>query len=344
MDTEKKQLIRRCNELALRAEGLTGTNPLVGAVLTCRGKIIAEGWHKGFGLPHAEANVLQQVRHSDISDDCEMAVSLEPCNHQGKTPPCTTSILQKNIPALTIDQIDPNDKMAGRSLDKLKEHNVSVTGPLNTATGAKILAPFHINIKQKRPYVIIKMAVSRDGFIGRPGGQIKISHPISDRWVHKIRSRVQGIMVGTTTAANDNPSLTARYHHRQNPIRIIPDRNGILHQDLKIFQPDAPTLLFTTSARTYPHARTIRLKHMDLPTLFHQLYDLHIGTILIEGGARLVHSVMEEGLWDEWILIQSQTVSLGGGVAAPALPVIRPFYEKQLGSDVWKIMKNNRHR
>jgi len=344
LKSEKKQLIRRCNELALRAEGRTGTNPLVGSILTCDGKIVAEDWHRGFGLPHAEANVIHQIQDFDISDECEMYVSLEPCNHQGKTPPCTTSIIQKKIPAVIIDQIDPNEKMAGKSLDYLRDNHVSVTDPLNTATGARILAPFHINIKQKRPYIIIKMAVSRDGFIGRPGGQIKISHPISDRWVHKIRSRVQGIMVGTTTASNDNPSLTARYNHRNHPVRIIPDRQGILSRDLKIFQPGAPTIVFTSSDQTYPHAKVIRLEDMSLPVLFRKLYDLHIGSILIEGGARLVTSLMENDLWDEWILIQSQTVSLRTGITAPTLPRQASEYEKNLGTDVWKIMKNSSYR
>ena len=340
MDLTKEKIIRRSNELALRAEGRTGTNPMVGALLIRSGKIIEEDWHHSFGGPHAEINVIQKAKdHTDFKHS-ELAVSLEPCNHQGKTPACTDSILKHQIPALLIDQIDPNSQMSGKSLDDLKQQKISVTGPLSTKTGARVLAPFYINTTQNRPYIVIKIAVSRDGYIGRPGGQIKISHPISDRWVHKIRSRLQGIMVGTNTISNDNPSLIARYHHQHNPIRIIPDRKGILDEDLRIFHlEDDQNIIFTTSDRSYSNARVIRMKDMSLPRLFRKLYDLNIGSLLIEGGSQLIRSVVKAELWDEWIQIQSKTISLGQGIPAPPLPSLTPYFEKTLGTDNWKIIK-----
>lgn len=344
MNPDKKQIIRRANELALRAEGRTGTNPMVGALLLRSGRIIAEDRHRGFGQPHAEANVIRKVAEDNDFRDTELAVSLEPCNHQGKTPACTASILEHNIPAVLIGQTDPNPQMSGRSIELLKGQNVRVTGPLPTETGRRVLTPFHIGMTEKRPYIIIKMAVSADGYIGRPGGQIKISHPISDRWVHKIRSRTGGIMAGTNTISNDDPALTARYGNLHQPARIIPDRRGILDENLRIFRSEGRNIIFTSSDRTYPGSEVIRMDDMSLPRLFRRLYEIDIGSVLIEGGTILVSSIVKEGLWDEWIRLRSRTVFLENGVPAPAFPSVSPCFEKRLGTDDWKIIKNPAHR
>lgn len=331
-------LIRRSDELALRGEGRTGINPMVGAVVYRDKQILGEGWHRFFGGPHAEINAIADTGKEN-SPGASICVSLEPCNHQGKTPACTKAILSEGLRRVSVDQIDPNERMQGESLYMLRSRGLEVNGPADSPLGRFVLEPFRINVTQKRPFITIKMAVSADGFIGQTGRQCKISNAISNRWVHKIRSRHQAIMAGTNTILNDNPSLTARYHHSRQPVRVLIDREGRLPSGLNVFRSEGKNLVFTSSDRPYPNAEIVSLPDIRLKEVMHQLYQREIGSILVEGGARLARSFFDENLWDRLIVIRSTKVKLGTGISAPDFPVLPVCHREKLGSDIWEFVK-----
>ncbi|HLU93892.1 MAG TPA: bifunctional diaminohydroxyphosphoribosylaminopyrimidine deaminase/5-amino-6-(5-phosphoribosylamino)uracil reductase RibD [Membranihabitans sp.] len=322
-DRFEKIIIRRCNELALRSLGRTGTNPNVGSVVVDEStrRILGEGWHQNFGGPHAEVNAMEnaKTRH-DISHKT-IAVSLEPCNHTGKTPPCTTAILDNKLSGVWVDQIDPDPRMGGQSFDLLEKSGAQLSPAFDSPEGTAVLRPFRIGKRTKRPFIRLKMAVSQDDFIGQKGKQIKISNEICDRWVHRMRHETQAIMAGTSTILNDDPSLTSRYGNRHHPVRIIPDRQGILPNHLKVFDENAEKIVCTISHRTDYPARILKSDPRDLHATFHHLYqNFDIGSIFIEGGSRIFDSLFEGGLWDELILIQNTELYLNSGVKAPRFP------------------------
>lgn len=345
----QQTVLRRCNELALRSQGPTGTNPHVGAIVIENStlRILGEGWHQKFGGPHAEINAIENAsRHHNIQRQT-IAVSLEPCNHTGKTPACTKAILDNHLSTVIIDQIDPDPRMTGLSIDKLRQAGLRVGDPLSTFQGEKVLQPFMIGVRFQRPYIRLKMAISQDGFIGHPGKQVKISNVISDRWVHRLRSETQAIMVGTHTILQDNPSLSSRYGNRNQPVRIVPDRRGILPDNLKIFNDgsDVETIVLTASNRKDYRAKILKTDPHDLASVFKGLFEkFHIGSILIEGGSRLFTSIFEASLWDELIIIQNTQLHLNSGVSAPPFPGFPLQRQLKFGSDTINFIINPRSR
>ncbi|HLT93290.1 MAG TPA: bifunctional diaminohydroxyphosphoribosylaminopyrimidine deaminase/5-amino-6-(5-phosphoribosylamino)uracil reductase RibD [Membranihabitans sp.] len=338
-----EKLLRRCCELALRSAGQTGTNPNVGSVVwdSENNKILGEGWHQAFGEDHAEVKALGRARkHHSVADKL-IAVSLEPCNHEGKTPPCTSAIKRHQLGEVLVDQVDPNPKMHGKSLKILGSAGIHTSGPYDSDEGREVLRPFLIGTKMKRPFIRIKMAVSRDGFIGRSGERIKISNAISDRWVHRIRNESQAIMVGTETVRNDDPALTSRFGNQYHPIRIIPDYRGNLEPTLRVFQEKGQVIVCTKRpGKVYP-AAILAVNPHDSKDMFHQLYSqYHIGNILVEGGRRLVTSLLEEGLWDEMIIIVNTELDLNYGVKMPTIPTPMTKYEIKFGTDSIKFYNN----
>ncbi len=243
--------MQRCIELARNGLGSVAPNPMVGALVLHQGKIIGEGYHQKFGAAHAEVNAIHAVKNKSLLASATLYVSLEPCNHFGKTPPCTDLILQHKIPHVVIGTVDTNAAVAGDGIKKLKSAGVSVTIGILEAECKELNKRFFYFNKEKKPYVILKWAQTADGFIGDAAiPNLPISDAYSQQLVHKWRSEEAAILVGTNTAALDNPSLTVRNYAGKNPLRVIIDRKDKLTKKLHIFDQKVPSLVFTHVNKT----------------------------------------------------------------------------------------------
>jgi diaminohydroxyphosphoribosylaminopyrimidine deaminase / 5-amino-6-(5-phosphoribosylamino)uracil reductase len=336
--------MRRCLDLARLGIPQTRTNPMVGAVLVKDNKILSEGYHQSYGGPHAEVNAIVPVSDQDLRDTT-LYVSLEPCSHQGKTPPCADLIIDHQIGRCRISVIDPNPRVSGSGLARLKNNGVEVTTGICQKPGETLLAHFIIQQKFHRPYVILKWAQTRDGYLGKPGQQFKISNSLSDRLVHKWRSESDGIMAGSQTVVVDDPHLGNRLFYGSGPARIILDRKGSIPPEAKIWKAAEPVYLFTsagTSSVNHPGVRKIELEAQvePLASILATLYKLNIGTVLVEGGPTLHQSFIQQDLWDETRVITSPGI-LGGGLPAPLLPG-QPVQKFHLAGDQISIHRRIR--
>ncbi len=337
------QIIKRCNELAIRGLGYTATNPNVGAVVYNHheNNILGEGYHQKYGSAHAEVNAINACHTESFDKNTEIAVSLEPCNHFGKTPPCTLKIRNASINRVMVDQLDINPLMQGKSLEALRKHNIEVQGPINSNLGKQVLRPFYVQQTQTRPYIVIKMAISQDGYIGKEGQQTKISNKLSDRWVHRWRSEVDAILVGGNTLKNDNPSLNSRYHNIKNPIRVIVDKKNDLSPDLNIFKISGKNIIFNKERRSNnTNSKFITSSDLSMNNVMQLLYRENIGSLMVEGGSKTVNEFLSQQLWDEIRIIQNNKLLISNGVKAPDLFAMgRITFTKQLGNDTVYIIE-----
>ena len=244
-----EKYIKRCIELAQNGLGTTYPNPMVGSVIVYDGQIIGEGWHKKAGEPHAEVNAVNSVKDKSLLKKATIYVSLEPCSHFGKTPPCCDLIIANEIPNVVVGTVDPNEKVAGKGILKLIEAGANVTvGVLENECNElnKRFFTFH---QKKRPYIILKWAESLDGFLApeKAGNQdrkpVWITNQYSRQLVHKWRTEEQAILVGTQTVVDDNPKLNARDWNGNNPTRIVIDRNNRIDPDSFIFDDTVKTVI-----------------------------------------------------------------------------------------------------
>ncbi|NDW18286.1 bifunctional diaminohydroxyphosphoribosylaminopyrimidine deaminase/5-amino-6-(5-phosphoribosylamino)uracil reductase RibD [Dysgonomonas sp. 216] len=329
MTTEEKYM-RRCLQLAENGRGYVSPNPMVGAVIVHNNKIIGEGFHREYGKPHAEVNAINSVKDKSLLRESVIYVSLEPCSHYGKTPPCSQLIIDSGIPKVVVATTDPYPEVSGRGIRMLQNAGIEViTGVLEHE--ARLLNKEFISAQvKKRPYIYLKWAQTEDGFIDklRTENSLHTPTPISNEFtrmlVHKLRSEVAAIMIGTNTAINDNPSLTTRYWYGKNPIRIVLDRLGRIPKDYKIFDNSIRTLIFTESLPdNQPSEINVTYveipfdKHL-LPTLLSKLNELKIDSLLVEGGSLLLNSFINAQLWDE-AFIEIADKQFGSGVPAPEL-------------------------
>lgn len=311
--------MRRCIELAALGLGHVSPNPMVGAVLVHQNRIIGEGYHQQFGEAHAEINCLNSVSADDRVriKDAILYVSLEPCNHFGKTPPCTMAILQAGIQKVVVGSLDPNPMVAGAGVRYLREKGIEVIELKDHQEVGLLNRRFWINQTLQRPYLILKWAQSADGFIGQTGKKIAISNAYSNRLVHQWRSEEDAIWAGYRTLVNDNPRLSTRLIPGRSPQRVIYDREANLDQNLAVFEQSVPL--------HYYHSRVESSKGIFLnPTVYlsallKDLYEKQIGSVLVEGGASLLLELFQSGFYDEVRVIQSQ-VQLHQGVSAPTQP------------------------
>lgn len=305
--------MQRCIALALKGGGHTAPNPMVGAVLVHEGIIIGEGYHRAFGGPHAEVNCVNSVppELQGLIPRSVMYVSLEPCAHYGKTPPCADLVVAQRIPEVVIGCVDAFSKVAGKGIEKLREAGIKVTVGILEAECRRLNRRFFTFHEQQRPYVVLKWAQSADGYIAPPDREpVRISNPYADRLVHRWRTEEAGIMVGTQTALLDNPRLTARLWPGKSPVRIM------LDFDRKV---PASHHLYDESARTL--VLTVNEIDREQPLVPQVLAQLHLGNILsviVEGGALLLQQFISGGHWDEARVITGQA-ALGGGLPAPVL-------------------------
>jgi diaminohydroxyphosphoribosylaminopyrimidine deaminase/5-amino-6-(5-phosphoribosylamino)uracil reductase len=323
---QHEMYMRRCLELASLGQGFVAPNPLVGAVLVHHDQIISEGYHRFFGGAHAEVDCLSRVSKNDYSliSLSTMYVSLEPCSHTGKTPPCVNAIIQSGIRKVVIAMRDPNPLVNGKGIEMMRNAGVEVVeGVLEKE--AEILnerfLQWHLS---KRPWVVLKWAESKDGKVGTAERKpIKITHAATDKIVHRWRSEESSILVGTTTAKNDNPSLTNRLWTGASPIRMIIDRDLSLSSDLNLFDGATTTIVFTLSNNTpinQPHIKYIQLKEITPSAILDQLYSMNVPSVLVEGGPTILQLFIDFDCWNEARVFSSKDVLIPGGLPAPILP------------------------
>ncbi len=323
--------MERCLQLASLAAGNVAPNPMVGAVLVYNGLIIGEGYHQQYGQAHAEVNCINSVadEHRALIPLATMYVSLEPCAHFGKTPPCADLIIVHKIPTVVIGCRDNYFEVDGKGIEKLKAAGVEVVVGIMENEAKELNKRFFIFHRLQRPYVILKWAQSLDGKIGGvvanptvETNRVFISNEYSNRLVHKWRSEEAAIMVGTNTALLDDPSLTVRLWQGTNPVRVVIDKHLRIPATNVLLKADAKTLIFNFIKEEAGDIISYCKIEKDLPVLqqiLSRLYREKILSVLIEGGAVLLQSFIDAGCWDEAITITSQTLIIGEGTSAPLL-------------------------
>jgi riboflavin biosynthesis protein ribD len=341
----EEKYMARCIELARGGEGNTAPNPMVGAVIVHKGKIIGEGFHRKCGEAHAEVNAVASVWDEALLRDSTIYVSLEPCSHYGKTPPCAELIIRKGIPRVVVGTLDPFPEVSGRGVRMLREAGIEVvTGVLEEE--ARALNPAFMTFQiRKRPYVYLKWAQSADGFmdIRREDASVPsvlLSSAETLRRVHRLRSEVAAIMVGTRTALLDNPSLTVRHWAGRSPVRVVLDRTLKLPVGSHLLDGAVPTLVFTAvEVESRPNVEYVQIDFGQevLSQVLQYLYGQNLNSLMVEGGAELLESFLDAGLWDEaWV--ETAPVVLGAGVKAPAVPGVLTGTEQRHGHllETWK--------
>lgn len=305
--------MQRCINLSQTGMGAVAPNPMVGAVLVHEGKIIGEGFHRVYGQAHAEVNCILSVPDTlqSLIPVSTMYVSLEPCAHHGKTPPCADLIITHKIPKVVVGCVDTFSAVAGKGIQRMKDAGIEViTGVLEEAC-RQVNRRFFTFHEKKRPYIILKWAQSADGFIAPPDGRpVRISNTYTDRLVHQWRTREMAIMVGTHTALKDDPKLTARLWPGKQPLRIVVDRTLQIPAHYQLHNAEAPTIF--VSEDKFDFSQNI------IPQLLTRLHADNIQSVIVEGGANLLQQFIAGGMWDEARVITGRH-TLGGGLQAPVL-------------------------
>ncbi len=327
---EEEKYMRRCIQLA--RNGLYGTapNPMVGAVIVCDGRIIGEGYHVRCGEGHAEVNAICSVKDSSLLRRSTLYVSLEPCSHYGKTPPCADLIIEKGIPRIVVGCQDPFSKVAGRGIRKLRDAGREVVSGVLEAECRHLIRRFVTFHTCHRPYVTLKWAESADGYIDifREGGKpVILSNPLTSMLVHKLRTEHNAILIGTHTALLDDPSLTVRHWYGCSPVRVVLDRNLSLPSSLHLFDGTVSTLVFTArQAAPRYNVEYIRADYTRdlLPQIMETLHRRGLQSLLVEGGSRLLQSFIDSSLWDE-AFVEKAPMMLHNGVSAPHMDRHFPY-------------------
>lgn len=323
--SEEELYMQRCFDLARMGIGNVSPNPAVGAVVVSDHTIIGEGWHRAYGTAHAEVNAFASVKpeHLNRLETATLYVSLEPCCTYGNTPPCTNLILEKKLKKVLVASIDQSPGVSGRGIRILREAGISVEYPVAIEKGDNLSAVRNIYVTKQRPYIILKYAVSNDGFLGRTTEQVWLTNRFSNKLVHKWRSEVDAILVGTQTALLDNPQLTNRHFWGKSPIRVVIDRLGNLPDSLRLFDGTVRTIVISAEDSKTKHPKLIESIKMDfendfLHSLLTKLAERKITTLLVEGGAYTLQQFIDAGLWDE-ARVFTAPVRLGSGVTTPLI-------------------------
>lgn len=342
----QEQYMQRCLQLAALGAGEVAPNPMVGAVLVHEGRIIGEGYHQKFGEAHAEVNCLDSVAEADKKyiTQSTLYVSLEPCSHFGKTPPCANLIIEHKIPAVVIGCSDPFAAVAGRGIARLKDAGIDVNVGLLEKECVELNRRFFTFHTRKRPYIILKWAQSRDGMIAASGNsRTLISNEYSNRLVHKWRTEEAAILVGTNTALLDDPALTARLWPGNNPVRLVLDADLRLPSHLKLFDGTVKTIVFNFSKQGGERNLTywqLSRHESTVEQIAAAIFSMNIQSVIVEGGSKLLESFVEKGLWDEARVICNEAMTIGEGVKAPILKQQQLYNKMQVANDCISFFRN----
>lgn len=323
-----EKYIQRCLDLAIQGLGNVAPNPLVGCVIVHQNRIIGEGFHIRYGGAHAEVNAINSVRDRFLLKESTLYVSLEPCAHYGKTPPCTDLILKEKIGHVVVGAVDSCGKVDGRGIEKLKNSGVKVETAILEKECRWQNRRFFTFHEKKRPYIILKWAQSSDDFMGARRNESQygqpewISNALSRQMVHKSRTCEAAILVGGRTALTDNPSLTARDWSGNQPLRIVIDKRGDLPIGLRIFDRITPTLVFTPlKPENLPNLEFIQIDFKSEfieQQILHHLFVRDIQSVIIEGGGATLNGFIRENLWDEAHIYRGNRFLLDG-IEAPKI-------------------------
>lgn len=317
---KSEELMQRCIQLAYNGAATVAPNPMVGAVLVQGGRILAEGWHRAVGGPHAEVECLNAFGNGPVPEDAAMYVNLEPCAHHGRTPPCADLLIARGVRTVVIGCKDPNPLVKGQGIARMRAAGVQVMEGVCEAECRWLNRRFITSIEQHRPYVVLKWATSADGFLDDHGRTARISSAATDVLVHRWRSEEQAILVGSRTVINDDPQLTARHVEGRQPLRVVIDRTNKAPATARVFDGAAPFLLITSTERTDIACDQLVISSADDPIerLMGELHDRNIRSLLVEGGAALLQRFIDRGRWDEARVIHGAAL-LGAGTRAPKL-------------------------
>ncbi len=337
--------MNRCLQLAKMGEGFVSPNPMVGAVLVYENRVIGEGFHAEYGHAHAEVQCLQSVSNDDQQwiNQSTLYVSLEPCNHFGKTPPCVDLILKMEIPKVVIACRDSSSKVNGQGIEKLRANGVEVIEGILEKEAQLLNAAFFFYEKYKRPYIILKWAQSNDGFIAKKNQQTKISNEFVDRISHRWRANADAIFIGYQTALIDNPQLNTRLAQGKNPIRVVLDPSNHLPKNLKIFRDEGKCIVFNFHKNEIQnHIEYVQVNSQNpFSEMMSFLVEQKIQTLLVEGGAATLQKMIDENDWNEARIIHA-AIHLHDGVAAPILKNFIPIHQEQIMDNSILYYSNNR--
>ena len=311
--------MQRCLDIAAKATGNTYPNPVVGCVIVHNDIIIGEGYHKKAGCPHAEVNAINSLKNPALIPESTLYVSLEPCAHFGKTPPCADLIVRSGFKKVVIGALDSHDKVNGKGKKILENAGMEVVSGVMQKECENLNRRFFTFHQKKRPFIVLKWAESADGFIDRNFQPAAISNSITKQFVHHLRTLEHAILVGTKTALNDNPSLTTREISGRNPVRILIDYDLKVPADFHILNDNAETVVFNgIKTETKNHIRFIKIsKENGLNDVLKELYKLNIQSVLVEGGATILQQFISQKLWDEAVIIKNPKLMLTNGTKAP---------------------------
>lgn len=342
-ETDPKPFIERTFDLARLGAGRVSPNPMVGAVIVHQGRIIGEGFHRAYGEAHAEVMAVRSVASADRErlPESTLYVSLEPCCIFGRTPPCTNLILEVGIPRVVISMRDLTPGVDGRGVRQLRDSGVLVTENVLRQKGWALSLPRQIYAVRERPLVQLKFARSADGLLAPPAKKpYWITHPISRRWVHRLRAETGAILVGANTVRNDDPALTTRFFPGPQPLRLVFSPSLELPADCRLFTgPAHPTVVYYDRERKFPghwpaHVAGVAVDTRQnwISAILRDLYERKINHLTVEGGARLLARFIDSGQWDEAIELTGTRTYFSQGLPAPLLPG-RPVAEWQILED-----------
>lgn len=342
-----EKYMSRCIELAEMGKGNVAPNPMVGAVIILDNKIIGEGYHRKYGEAHAEVNAINSVKDKSQLSKATIYVSLEPCAHFGKTPPCSDLIIQYKIPNVVVGCVDTYSEVSGKGIEKIKNSGAKVIVGVLEQECIQLNKAFFTFHRHKRPFVILKWAQTRDGFMDKQRSENErgvnwITQPETKQLTHKWRSEASGILVGTATAIIDNPSLTVRKAAGSNPVRLLLDRSLKVALNANVFSKEAETVVFNTEKEG--HENNVTWKKVDnwssvMEQVYTYCYENEIQTLIIEGGQQTLNSIIKNGTWDEARVLEGNTRFKKGLKA----PIIEGYCDKRFtfGADLIKIYFND---
>lgn len=316
------RFMRRALQLARGGDTRVSPNPMVGAVVVHNGVIVGEGFHRRWGEAHAEVNAINAVRDRAILPQCTIYVTLEPCAHYGKTPPCARLLVDKRLKRVVVGTLDPFERVAGRGVAILREAGIEVTVGVLEGECRALNRRFITAHATQRPWVMLKWAQSADGFIAPHDGRTQFSTPLTTTLMHRERARVDAIVVGARTALIDNPSLTTRHWPGRSPLRVVLDKRASLAgaPGLTLLTDGAPTLIFndTRTARE-GNVEWVALDTSSPAAWLRHLYHRGITSVMVEGGASILNQLIEAHAWD-LARIETASFNLYTGLPAPRLP------------------------
>lgn len=331
--------MQRAFELSLLGKGYVSPNPLVGSVVVHDNRIIGEGWHQKYGEAHAEVNAIASVTDRSLLPQSTVYVTLEPCSHFGKTPPCADLLIREKVKRVVVANLDSNPLVAGQGINKLRDAGIEVVTGVLDSYGRELNKRFFTLIEKKRPYIILKWAETSDGFIARENHDSKwISDEYSRQLNHKWRTEEDAILVGAKTAQFDNPQLNVRDWTGRNPVRVVIDRFLKLNDKLHLFDHSQKTIVYNVLRHEeLENLLFIRIDERDfLNELIKDLYKQKIQSVIVEGGSFTIQSFIDAGMWDEARVFQSPK-TFGRGIDAPSIKGY-PAQHWKLVSDTLKTI------